>query len=51
VDIVANGLLAVGATPAMIHSPEEVPQVVSTLKDAHGALYINIGTLSDEWIK
>eukprot|EP00301_Raphidiophrys_heterophryoidea_P006473 c12610_g1_i1.p1 GENE.c12610_g1_i1~~c12610_g1_i1.p1 ORF type:complete len:389 (+),score=115.53 c12610_g1_i1:53-1168(+) len=50
-DIVANGLLAVGASPAMIHSPEEVSQVVATLKAVKGAVYINIGTLSEEWIK
>eukprot|EP00299_Pterocystis_sp_00344_P011707 c5506_g1_i2.p1 GENE.c5506_g1_i2~~c5506_g1_i2.p1 ORF type:complete len:289 (+),score=66.63 c5506_g1_i2:58-924(+) len=50
-DIIANGLLAVGATPAMIHSPEELPQVISTLKQTNGVLYINIGTLSEEWIR
>jgi len=43
--------LAVGASPAMIHAPEEVPEVVGTLKEVNGALYINIGTLSDEWIR
>lgn len=41
-DIAANALLAVGASPAMVHAPEESPQFVALA----GALVINIGTLS-----
>ncbi|MDH7794719.1 MULTISPECIES: hydroxyethylthiazole kinase [unclassified Beijerinckia] len=43
-DIAANALLAVGASPAMVHAPEESPQFVALA----GALVINIGTLSAE---
>ena len=42
----ANALLAVGASPAMVHAGEEVEEFVSI---AH-ALVINIGTLSPPWI-
>jgi len=42
----ANALLAVGASPAMVHASEEVEEFVSI---AH-ALVINIGTLSPPWI-
>jgi len=41
----ANALLALGASPVMVHSPREVTNVV----DISGALVINIGTLSEEW--
>jgi hydroxyethylthiazole kinase len=41
-DIAANALLAVGASPAMVHAPEESPQFVALA----GALVVNIGTLS-----
>jgi hydroxyethylthiazole kinase len=41
-DIAANALLAVGASPAMIHAPEETDQFTA-LADA---LVINVGTLS-----
>lgn len=42
----ANALLALGASPAMVHAAEEVEEFVSI---AH-ALVINIGTLSPPWI-
>lgn len=41
-DIAANALLAVGASPAMVHAPEESPQFVALAS----ALVVNIGTLS-----
>ena len=41
-DIAANALLAVGASPAMIHAPEETDEFTA-LADA---LVVNIGTLS-----
>jgi len=44
-DIVANGLLALGASPAMVHAVEEVADFAS-LADA---LAVNIGTLSPAW--
>ncbi|HEY8579663.1 MAG TPA: hydroxyethylthiazole kinase [Beijerinckiaceae bacterium] len=43
-DIAANALLAVGASPAMIQAPEEIPQF-TPMADA---LVINVGTLSAE---
>lgn len=46
-DIVANALLAVGASPLMAHAPEEVDEIVAL----SGALVINIGTLSADWVK
>lgn len=42
----ANALLAIGASPAMVHASEEVEEFVSI---AH-ALVINIGTLSPAWV-
>ncbi|MDY6793476.1 MAG: hydroxyethylthiazole kinase [Thermodesulfobacteriota bacterium] len=42
----ANVLLAMGASPVMAHAPNEVEQMVSFA----GALVLNIGTLTDEWI-
>lgn len=42
----ANALLAIGASPAMVHASEEVEEFVSI---AH-ALVINIGTLSPSWV-
>jgi hydroxyethylthiazole kinase len=42
----ANVLLAVGASPVMAHAPEEVEEMVSFA----GALVLNIGTLTSEWI-
>lgn len=41
-DLVANTLLAAGASPAMVHSPEEIPDFTPQVD----ALYINVGTLS-----
>lgn len=45
-DIAANALLAVGASPAMVHAREEVEEFVGF----SGALVINIGTLSGPWV-
>lgn len=45
-DIAANVLLAVGASPAMVHAAEEVTDFVAKAD----ALTINIGTLSPAWI-
>ncbi len=41
-DIAANALLALGASPAMIHAPEETDQFTAIAD----ALVINVGTLS-----
>jgi len=43
----ANVLLALGASPVMAHSQEEVEDMVSIAQ----ALVINIGTLSPSWVK
>ncbi|SMD05794.1 hydroxyethylthiazole kinase [Desulfocicer vacuolatum DSM 3385] len=43
----ANALLALGASPVMAHAEPEVADMVGIA----GALVINIGTLSDAWIK
>ena len=43
----ANALLAIGASPVMAHAEEEVAEMVSIAS----ALVINIGTLSEHWIK
>lgn len=42
----ANALLALGASPAMVHAPEEVSDFVRISK----ALVVNIGTLSGPWV-
>lgn len=42
----ANALLALGASPVMAHAPDEVADMVAIA----GALVINIGTLSSDWI-
>ena len=42
----ANALLAVGASPVMAHSEDEVKDMVKIAN----ALVINIGTLSEKWI-
>ena len=42
----ANVLLALGASPAMVHAPEEVEEFVAI----SAALVINIGTLDKAWI-
>lgn len=46
-DAAANAVLAVGASPAMVHAVEEVAEFV-TVADA---LTINIGTLSSVWVE
>ena len=43
----ANALLALGASPVMIHAEEEVEDMVSMAS----ALVINIGTLSEPWVR
>ena len=45
-NLTANALLAVGASPVMAHAPEEVEDMV----DIAAALVINIGTLSGPWV-
>jgi len=42
----ANALLAMGASPVMAHAQNEVEDMVALA----GALVLNIGTLTDEWI-
>ncbi len=42
----ANALLALGASPAMVHAPEEVAEFVGI----SSALVVNIGTLSSPWV-
>ena len=42
----ANALLSMGAAPVMAHAPNEVEEMVSLA----GALVLNIGTLTEEWI-
>jgi hydroxyethylthiazole kinase len=44
-DVVANCLLALGASPAMVHAEEEVEDFLAIA----GALVVNIGTLSPPW--
>jgi len=41
----ANALLAIGASPIMAHSREEMPEMLSFC----GALVVNIGTLDSAW--
>lgn len=45
-DLVANTLLSAGASPAMIHSPHEIPDFTPNTS----ALCINVGTLSADWL-
>ena len=42
----ANALLAMGASPVMAHAIDEVEEMVSHA----GALVLNIGTLTEEWV-
>ncbi|NNL74939.1 MAG: hydroxyethylthiazole kinase [Desulfobacterales bacterium] len=42
----ANALLAMGASPVMAHAENEVEEMVSLA----GALVLNIGTLTEDWI-
>lgn len=46
-DIIANSLLAVGASPIMAHAPQEVEEMISLAK----ALVLNIGTLDNSWVE
>jgi len=46
-DVAANALLAIGASPAMVHAREEVAEFVAI----SGALVVNIGTLSPPWVE
>jgi hydroxyethylthiazole kinase len=46
-NITANALLAIGASPVMAHAVEEAEEMTSR----SSALVINIGTLSSKWIK
>ena len=46
-DLTANALLAVGASPLMAHALEELDEIVAI---AH-AVAVNIGTLSPEWVR
>lgn len=43
----ANALLAIGASPVMAHSRDEVEEMVGIAR----ALVLNIGTLSEEWVE
>lgn len=45
-DLVANVVLSAGASPAMIHSVEEIPDFTPKVH----ALYINVGTLTPAWL-
>jgi hydroxyethylthiazole kinase len=45
-DIVANGLLSVGASPIMSSAPQELEELVNLAS----AVVINIGTLTDEFV-
>jgi hydroxyethylthiazole kinase len=46
-DVVANGLLALGASPAMVHAREEVVDFAKLAS----ALVVNIGTLTPPWVE
>ena len=43
----ANAILALGALPVMAHAKDEVREMVGLA----GALVLNIGTLSEDWIE
>ncbi|XP_057959343.1 hydroxyethylthiazole kinase [Malania oleifera] len=45
-DLTANTLLAAGASPAMVHCLQEIPDFTP---EVH-ALYINVGTLTADWL-
>lgn len=45
-DLMANALLAAGASPAMVHSLPEIPEFTPRA----AALLINVGTLSPDWV-
>ncbi|MGI9491640.1 MAG: hydroxyethylthiazole kinase [Geminicoccaceae bacterium] len=46
-DVVANSLLALGASPAMVHAKEEVADFAAIAR----ALVVNIGTLTPPWVE
>lgn len=48
--MMANGLLAAGASPAMVHSTDELDDAIAVVKAINGAVSINIGTLDAGWI-
>ena len=48
-DIAANMLLAIGASPAMAHALEEAEDFSNICKTINGALTINIGTFDSHW--
>jgi len=50
-DIMANGLLAIGASPAMIHATGELEAAVPIVGQIGGAVSINIGTLDEHWVE
>jgi hydroxyethylthiazole kinase len=43
----ANATLALGALPVMAHAPQEVEEMAAVA----GALVLNIGTLSEQWVE
>ena len=45
-DVAANALLAIGASPAMVHAPQEAEDFGAIAS----ALVVNIGTLSQDWV-
>jgi len=45
-DLMANTLLAAGASPAMVSSTDEVEEFM----DVASALVVNVGTLSSDWV-
>lgn len=45
-DIMANVLLSAGASPAMVHSIDEIPEFTPKVH----ALCINVGTLTPDWL-
>ena len=46
-DAAANAVLAIGASPAMVHAREEVAEFAGIAS----ALTVNIGTLTPEWVE
>lgn len=46
-NVTANALLALGASPVMAHAQNEVEDMVTFA----GALVLNIGTLTDDWVE
>ncbi|WP_119166462.1 hydroxyethylthiazole kinase [Algihabitans albus] len=46
-DLAANTLLAVGASPAMVHAPQEAAEFAALA----GALTVNLGTMEAHWVE